>query len=125
MSAGSAATVAGMDRFELAELLETHARDGRAYHEFLRVPALSAGVYVLPAGGEDPQQPHAEDEIYHVLRGRGRFRAGAADVPVGPGDTLFVAAEAEHRFHAIEEDLVLLVVFGPAQTRRSEPATPG
>ena len=28
------------------------------------------GLYVLPAGGTDPQRPHNEDEMYYVVRGR-------------------------------------------------------
>ena len=29
--------------------------DGRPYLEFLRVPDLSVGLYMLPVGGEDPR----------------------------------------------------------------------
>ena len=49
-----------MQSFDTAALLRAHAAAGRAYHEFLRVPALSMGVYCLPAGGVDSQGPHAE-----------------------------------------------------------------
>ena len=49
----------------LGEVFATRARLGERYHEFLRVPALSAGVYVLPVGGSHPQTPHAEDEVVH------------------------------------------------------------
>jgi len=86
------------------------------YHEFLRVPSMSCGVYVLPAGAKDRQSPHREDEVYYVVRGRGRFVQGSLDRPVGPGDTLFVPAQVEHRFHTIEDELVVLVVFSPAET---------
>lgn len=97
------------------------AAQGKRYLEFLRVPALSAGVYVLAAGAEDPQQPHQEDEIYYVLRGRARMKVGppglnSDDFAVAPGQLIFVPARAEHRFHSITEELELLVVFGPAET---------
>ena len=49
---------------------------GLRYLEFLRVPDLSAGLYVLEAGTGDPQKPHAEDEVYVVIRGRCRFGPG-------------------------------------------------
>ncbi len=88
----------------------------RAYAEFLRVEHLSAGVYRLPAGAPDPQRPHAEDELYHVVAGRATFETPAGRQPVGPGTLIFVEARLEHRFVAIEEDLVVLVVFGPAET---------
>ena len=40
-----------------------------------------------------------------------------SDHPVSQGDTVFVAAQVEHRFHSITEDLTLLVVFAPAALR--------
>jgi mannose-6-phosphate isomerase-like protein (cupin superfamily) len=105
-----------MNAFELADLLASRQKLGRAYLEFLRVPALSAGIYFLPAGGTDLQKPHAEDEVYFVVSGHATFRAGAEDRPVKPGSLLFVAADVEHRFHSIEEDLTVLVSFAPAET---------
>lgn len=104
-----------VDAFEIDSLLHERAESGRLYHEFLRTHDLSVGVYVLPAGGTDPQGPHTEDEIYHVVAGRGHIRVGDEDRPVQAGSVVFVGADVEHRFHAIEEELVILVVFGPAE----------
>ncbi|HSG87248.1 MAG TPA: cupin domain-containing protein, partial [Candidatus Limnocylindrales bacterium] len=92
---------------------------GGPYLEFLRVADLSAGLYVLPAGGVDPQEPHGEDELYHVIRGRAVLRVADEVRPVDPGTSAFVAAGVPHRFEAIEEDLVVLVVFGPAEGTRT------
>lgn len=86
------------------------------YSEFLRVPALSAGWYVLPAGGSDPQRPHREDELYYVTAGRAVVRVGAEDRPVEPGTIIYVPAGAEHRFHSITEELRVLVMFAPAES---------
>ncbi|HEY7072814.1 MAG TPA: cupin domain-containing protein [Acidimicrobiales bacterium] len=85
------------------------------YVERLRVPALSFGTYSIPAGAPDLQSPHAEDEIYVVVSGRGSFTAGGRTVEdVGPGTALFVPAGEEHRFHDVTEDLATLVFFAPA-----------
>lgn len=81
--------------------------------EHLRVPAMSLGTYSIPAGGVDDQTPHAEDEIYVVTAGRGRFSAGGRTLDVAPGAVLFVEAGEEHHFHDVTEDLALLVVFAP------------
>jgi len=108
-----------MQAFAMETLLEERATTGRLYHEFLRVPALSAGVYVLPAGGTNPQQPHTEDEVYYIARGRARFTAGAEERAVEPGSVLYVAADVPHRFHDISEELVVLVFFAPASQRRA------
>ena len=79
--------------FNIAETEERREQSGKRYLEFLRVPAMSAGVYLLPAGGTDPQSPHKEDEMYYVVRGRARMRAGSEDQAVSEGSVLFVAAE--------------------------------
>ncbi|HUM11057.1 MAG TPA: cupin domain-containing protein [Myxococcaceae bacterium] len=91
----------------------------RPYLEFLRVPALSAGLYVLEAGMADLQSPHTEDEVYVVVAGRCRFRAGGEEREVGPGSVLFVPAGLEHRFVDIDERLQALVFFGPAEGSRA------
>lgn len=95
------------------------AADGTAqYVEQLRVPALSVGTYSIPSGTMDDQEPHAEDEIYVVLSGRGAFTAGDRTIDVGPGSTLFVPAGEDHRFRNITEDMTVLVFFAPAYSGR-------
>jgi quercetin dioxygenase-like cupin family protein len=102
--------------FRIDLLDEQRARAGKSYLEFLRLPAMSAGVYTLPAGAIDPQKPHKEDEMYYVVRGKARMRAGLEDQAISQGSVIFVAAEVEHRFYDIAEELVVLVFFAPAET---------
>ncbi len=104
-----------MQVFEIPPLLLKAEQAGRSWFEFLRVPALSMGLYRLAAGSADTQEPHREDEVYYVLRGRGVARVGGEERPVGPGTLLFVGANVEHRFHSISEALVVLVFFAPAE----------
>jgi mannose-6-phosphate isomerase-like protein (cupin superfamily) len=104
-----------MDAYDLGELLDAQAASGRLYHEFIRTHDLSVGLYVLPAGGTDPQSPHTEDEVYHVVAGRARITVGDEDREVAAGSIVFVGADVPHRFHEIQEELVVLVVFGPAE----------
>lgn len=101
--------------FNLDDLLRQQAAKGKPYLEFLRVPAMSAGVYVLPRGGSDLQKPHREDEMYYVVRGRARMKVGSEDGEVRAGSVIFVEAEAEHRFYDIVEELEILVFFAPAE----------
>lgn len=103
--------------FNLGDVNKRREQSGKRYLEFLRVPAMSAGVYVLPAGGSDPQSPHKEDEMYYVVRGRARMRAGSEDQAVNDGSIIFVAAGVEHRFYDITEELVVLVFFAPAESK--------
>lgn len=100
----------------LPEIEEQRAQSGKPYREFLRVPAMRAGLYVLPASATDRQKPHREDEIYYVVRGRARFKAGSEDREVSAGNVIFVAAQVGHRFYDISEELAVLVFFAPAET---------
>ena len=107
-----------MQAWEMDEIDAARAADGRLYREFLRVPDLSAGLYVLEAGATDPQSPHTEDELYYVVSGRGSIRVGDEVRDVRAGSTIFVPALVSHRFEAIVERLAILVMFGPAEDSR-------
>jgi quercetin dioxygenase-like cupin family protein len=98
------------------EIDQQRVQSGKLYREFLRVPTMSAGLYVLAAGATDAQQPHHEDEMYYVLRGKARFKAEDEDREVSAGNVLFVAAEVRHRFYDITEELAVLVFFAPAES---------
>ena len=101
--------------FHIHDLVRERAACGKLYLEFLRVPAMSAGLYVLAAGATDPQKPHHEDELYYVVRGRARMQIGSEHADVRSGSVIFVEAEREHRFYDITEALEILVFFAPAE----------
>jgi mannose-6-phosphate isomerase-like protein (cupin superfamily) len=106
-----------MERFfTIEQLSRTQDETGKRYLEFLRIAAMSAGIYALPKGSEDLQSPHQEDEIYYVIRGRARMRVGTEHQEASAGAIVFVEARKEHRFYDIEEDLLVLVFFAPAET---------
>jgi mannose-6-phosphate isomerase-like protein (cupin superfamily) len=102
--------------FEITQLEKQRGQAGKLYLEFLRLPAMSAGVYVLPAGSTDPQKPHKEDEMYYVVRGRAQMRVGSEDRAISAGSVIFVAANVDHRFHDIADELMVLVFFAPAES---------
>ena len=104
------------DFWQTAQLEEIQKKVGKRYFEFLRIPAMSAGIYTLAAGATDPQSLHKEDEMYYVVHGRARMKAGNEDHAVEPGAVIFVAAGVEHRFYDIEQELTVLVFFAPAES---------
>ena len=104
-----------MEAYELVHLMEQQNQSEQDYLEFLRVPSLSAGLYMLHAGSVDTQEPHTEDEIYHVISGRASILVDQESRPVEAGSPVFVKANVEHRFHTITEDLRVLVIFAPAE----------
>jgi mannose-6-phosphate isomerase-like protein (cupin superfamily) len=105
------------DALALADVLARLADDRHDFAEVFRSPSdsLSLTVARWPAGSSDDQTPHTEDEVYHVVAGRGRLVIGEEAVPVEPGSVAFVAAGVEHRFVDISEDLEVLVFWSPAR----------
>ena len=104
-----------MDDFHLFDLISQQKDNNKLYLEFLKVPDLSMGLYVLPAGGTDPQSPHTEDEVYYVVSGRAKIKVADEDQDVQTGSIVYVAKNVEHRFHSIEEELTVIVFFAPAE----------
>ena len=104
-----------MKAYELSRLISEREASSKLYLEFLKVPDLSMGLYVLPAGGRDPQWPHTEDEVYYVVSGRARILVADEDREVLAGSIVYVAKNVAHHFHSIEEDLTVLVFFAPAE----------
>jgi mannose-6-phosphate isomerase-like protein (cupin superfamily) len=100
----------------LHDLLAGHAENHDRYWEFLREATMSAGLYRLPAGADDPQRPHAEDEVYVVLAGSARLSSADDDGEVHSGTVAFVPAGEPHRFHSITDDLAVLVIFSPPES---------
>ena len=104
-----------MQTYELAQLISKRESTNKLYLEFLKVPDLSMGLYVLPTGGTDPQSPHTEDEVYYVVSGRGQILVANENRDVQAGSVVYVSKNVAHRFHSIEEELVVLVFFAPAE----------
>ncbi len=108
--------------FELAEIEQRHADAGRDYLEFLDQESMNAGLYVIEAGEEDHQSPHALDEIYYVVRGQADFFADGDTMHTGQGDVIYVRSGIEHRFVNIGETLATIVVFVTAEPSTDDPA---
>ena len=104
-----------MQAYELAQLVSERENRNNLYLEFLKVPDLSVGLYVLPAGGTDPQSPHTEDEVYYVVSGRAQIAVADESRAVQAGSVVYVEKNVAHHFHSIEEELTLLVFFAPAE----------
>src|SRR5215212_1115445 len=104
-----------MQVYELDQVISQRVDTNKLYLEFLKVPDLSMGLYVLPAGGTDPQSPHTEDEVYYVVSGKAQILVAEENREVQSGSIVYVEKNVAHRFHSIEEELTLLVFFAPAE----------
>lgn len=99
----------------LSEIIEEIGDVPRKYQEFIRTNDLSTGIYKINVGQTDIQTPHTEDEVYYIIQGKSKFIHGESILDVKPGDFLFVAAKVDHRFVDVQEDMIVLVFFGPAE----------
>ena len=90
-------------------------RSNQNWLQFLSVPSLRTGLYTLNTGTTDRQAPHDKDELYYVLEGQATITIDDQEHAISQGDVIYVAANAEHRFHDITEDLSLLVFFSEAE----------
>ncbi|HEY1271693.1 MAG TPA: cupin domain-containing protein [Terriglobales bacterium] len=106
--------------FDFTQLI---AQKTEPYLEFLRVPSLSVGIYVLDPGATDHQKPHSEDEVYYVASGKAKMLMGsdgdAKTFDVTPGTIIFAPARMHHSFFNITERLALLVFFSSARAGTS------
>ena len=101
----------GWQTFDIPKLVDGLEGKSVEYREFLKVDALSCGLYHLDAGSKDMQSPHDEDEVYYVISGRAQLRIGDEVREVSAGSLLYVGATEEHSFFEIEDDMTLLVFF--------------
>jgi mannose-6-phosphate isomerase-like protein (cupin superfamily) len=86
--------------------------DGEHAVRLLRRGTLDVALSI--PGSPKTQAPHAQDEIYVVIRGRGVLLHGGRRDPFEAGDLLFVAAGVEHQFEDHSADLAVWRVFyGP------------
>ncbi|MDQ6830422.1 MAG: cupin domain-containing protein [Gemmatimonadota bacterium] len=93
-------------------LAKLPGRKGERFVELFKHGTLAVELYA--PRGTDPQQPHTRDEAYVVVSGSGTFYIDGERHEFGPGDFLFAAAGAEHRFENFSDDLAVWVLFyGP------------
>jgi mannose-6-phosphate isomerase-like protein (cupin superfamily) len=104
----TASVVSGLD-----ELVAAH--DSSSYREFLRVPALSLGLFAVGPGHTDSQEPHEQDEVYVVAAGQATLVIDGAGTTVSAGSIAYVPAGTPHRFVDVSGDLRVYVMFAPPE----------
>ncbi len=109
MDDGDSAQDAGRRLTVAAALARLPGPEGERFAPVLERGTLLVEIYA--PRGHDPQQPHARDELYVVVEGRGEFVNGDAREAFGPGDVLFVPAGVVHRFENFTADLTVWVIF--------------
>jgi mannose-6-phosphate isomerase-like protein (cupin superfamily) len=105
-----------MDALDVEATRQRLEAAGGGYETVHESPGLEIGVYVLVSPEPDRQQPHADDEVYVVLEGRGVLEVEGDTVEVSQGKAAFVSAGADHRFTGYE-GLSVLVVFARPHER--------
>ena len=86
---------------------------GERSDNFMQRGTLDVALSLAPSTNQ--QTPHAQDEIYVIIPGRGILFHDGEGEPFESGDLVFVAAGIEHRFGEISEDLAVWRVFYGAE----------
>ena len=99
------------DVYDAEEVLKKLKASGNWIYGFMSKGTMDAGILSLAPGEKDPQGPHANDELYYVIRGHGFVRIEKENVSIKPGSIIFVPARKKHNFHGIDDELQVLYVF--------------
>ena len=93
-------SVSTPDRSRVIHLAEARARiPGPAgEHSVSLLQRGSSNVELSLPVTPNEQTPHAQDEVYVIVRGRGVLLHDGKRDPFETGDLMFVAAGTEHRF---------------------------
>ena len=98
--------------FDLSTYLEKIKKSNSFFHTFINRKSLATGVLLLAPGEEDPQVPHASDEVYYVIGGNGFLKIKNKDYKVTKNKLFFVAKDVEHFFYGNTIELKVLYFFG-------------
>jgi mannose-6-phosphate isomerase-like protein (cupin superfamily) len=107
-----------VNRQEAAVIETPHGSEIRPLVDRTTAPVelCSLAEEVLPAGACVGRHHHlSTEEIYYVLRGRGRMTIDAETREVGAGDAVFIPRGAAHTLENTgAEPMTILLVCGPA-----------
>jgi len=104
------------DRSRVIRVTEAQARIPGPAGEHAVAVFRRGPLDIAPSLPQRPSQqtPHAQDEIYFIVRGRGVLSHDGKRDPFESGDLLFVAAGIEHQVEEISENFAMWRVFyGP------------
>lgn len=95
--------------------LSDHAQfhpDKMKKNNLFQTPRFFCDVYCFEPGQEQKGHVHGEqDKIYLVLEGQGRFKVGAEETILGPGQGTMAPAGEEHGVVNHTQDRLKVLVF--------------
>ncbi|MBA2333081.1 MAG: cupin domain-containing protein [Actinobacteria bacterium] len=88
---------------------------------------LTLAVVELEPGAVAEEHSHEHEQLGIVLRGSIRFRVGAEERELGPGETWEIPSNTRHRAEAGADGAIVLDLFAPPRSEweAAEPAEPG
>lgn len=99
------------DVYDTEKILKKLDSSGNWFYGFLSKGSMDAGILRLMPGEKDSQEPHANDELYYVIKGNGFIQVENEDIPIKPGSIIFIPARKKHHFHGNKDELQVLYVF--------------
>lgn len=106
-----------MEHFHIDELTEFSTAK-RIRKDVVKSPRIVAELLCYEPGQGTPVHQHPQqDEIFHVIEGRGSMNIDGDEVAVKAGSMLIVPAESRHGVAAASDSrLVMLIYKAPATT---------
>lgn len=84
--------------------------------KILESKRLAMMMGYLPPGADSIIHAHPEEEIWYMLRGKGRAFVGAEELDVLPGTCVFVPANVEHHLRNVgTEESMHICIHSPAR----------
>lgn len=96
--------------FDLEKVISEVPNSGYFYN-FLNIKTMEVGIINLKKGQKDTQQPHAFDEIYYIISGKGTIEIDGIKNNVNPGKIIYIPKKVHHSFHAISDKIIALYVI--------------
>jgi mannose-6-phosphate isomerase-like protein (cupin superfamily) len=97
--------------FKLSEILSKLDNINSYFLTLLISNSTAIGLIRLKRGEKDNQQPHATDELYYVIEGRGLIEIDGKDHVIEQGTFILVPANIKHRFHDNKNLLIVIYMF--------------
>jgi len=76
-------------------------------------PHFAMRRFTIEPGGFMPLHTNRVEHEQYVLSGRARITIGSEEYDVGPGDIVFIPAQAPHRYRALGPDSFVFICVVP------------
>ena len=99
--------------FSIDQLKAAKLPGKNVFDIFLKRKSMLSGFYMLPKQlkGDTAVYMHRFDEVNLVTNGSGKLIVGKDNIPVKPGDIIYVKRGTGHSFNSLKQNMDILIFF--------------